>query len=75
MKTLLLFLSIAQAGWLSDWCERHLVADDPYQYEEAPTAWIEYKVYYLDVKRRSGMADKSELRLLKLLEQELQRRQ
>jgi hypothetical protein len=27
-------LSTAQAGWFQDFCERHLVAEDPYQYEE-----------------------------------------
>lgn len=29
----LLFSTSANAGWFSNFCERHLVAADPYQYE------------------------------------------
>jgi hypothetical protein len=32
-----LFLSPAHAGWLKDFCERHIVADDPYPYAEYGT--------------------------------------
>lgn len=35
MKIVLVMLMSmsAQAGWWQDVCERHLIADDPYQYE------------------------------------------
>jgi hypothetical protein len=29
----LLFSTAAHAGWWSDFCSRHLIADDPYQFE------------------------------------------
>lgn len=30
---LLLVGVTVSAGWFSNWCERHLIAEDPYQYE------------------------------------------
>ncbi len=42
MKIIALLLTFsvahtANAGWWSDFCARHLVSDDPYQYESAGT--------------------------------------
>lgn len=33
MKLIFATILSAHAGWWSNWCARHLVADDPYQYE------------------------------------------
>lgn len=34
-------LSVAHAGWWQRFCERNLVADDPYAFESAPRACLE----------------------------------
>jgi len=33
---MLVMLSPAHAGRWADWCERHLISEDPYQYESVP---------------------------------------
>lgn len=78
MIKLLLFISLAQAGTLSDWwggfCERYLVADDPYQFEKAPTDWLlrEEMRYQLLIVAES--ADRHDLAMLKIIQHELARR-
>lgn len=62
----------AHAGWWSDWCEKNLIAADPYQFREAPTAWIEYRIYYLEVQERANMLSNTDRQILKVLKQELE---
>lgn len=62
------------AGWWSNFCERHLIADDPYQWEQYPTAWIEFKIYSLEVAVRNRMASDKDIRMLVQLKQEMENR-
>jgi hypothetical protein len=34
LRLIFALLLTAHAGWWSNWCARHLVADDPYQFED-----------------------------------------
>lgn len=65
-------IDLAHAGWWSDWCERNLIAADPYQFREAPTSWIEQRIYYIEVKQRANMLSKNDRQVLKVLKQERQ---
>lgn len=64
-------MSTAHAGWWSDFCERHLIADDPYQYQEAPREWIVNQIDILEIKQRWGTITKRELSTLSILQREL----
>lgn len=70
----LLFSITANAGWFSNWCEKHIIADDPTQFESTPSAWIERKIYVLEIQKTNGVASRADLRLLKSLKAELKRR-
>lgn len=70
----LISMATAHAGWWSDWCERHLIADDPEQYADAPTSWLEHRIYYIEVMVRANMATKTDIRILKSLKKEMERR-
>lgn len=68
-----LFSSTAHAGWWGDWCERHLIADDPYQFEQVSDEWIVDEIERLEM--REGQLDARETRYLGLLRAELEARQ
>lgn len=65
----------AHAGRFKDWCARNLVADDPYQYEEYATAWVERRIDQLKIRQVWGRATPEELSMLRLLEAEMRRRE
>lgn len=61
----------AHAGWWTDFCERHLIADDPYQFETASTEWLIREVRWLEAAREPTA---HELSLIRILRSELERR-
>jgi len=50
----------AKAGWLSNFCSRHLIADDPYQWEGYSRQWLEQERARLQIKANHNMADRNE---------------
>lgn len=66
----------ASAGWLYDLCSRWLlVADDPYQFENAPKEWLERRADRLRIKKAWGRASASDLAMLEIVERELELRE
>lgn len=49
-----LLISTSHAGWWSDFCSRHLMANDPYQFETASTEWLRQAIDRLEIKERWG---------------------
>lgn len=76
--TLILFLFLggeaAEAGWFSDFCQRHLIADDPYQFETATEINLRREHYRYFAKIRNGLASKRDRQIFELIESELKRR-
>ncbi len=70
----LLLSPSAQAGWFSRWCERHLVTDDPFQFESTSIDWIRREVDRLEIKSQWRKLDDKDLRYWALLVNELERR-
>lgn len=71
MKLLLIALlsSYANAGWWTNWCERHLIADDPYQFETVSSEYIINEISLLETRQPLSVSDE---RLLRILKHELQ---
>lgn len=74
MIALIFSASMVHAGWFSDWCQRHVIADDPFQYRELSTVWIERKIYALEIMKANRVASRADLNLLKGLRKELETR-
>ena len=71
---ILLVASGAQAGYWRDFCRRHLVAPDPYQYEQTREETIRRRIQFLENRKTWKKATESELEELGILEMELFRR-
>ncbi len=54
MSWLILSLSIAHAGWWSSFCSKHLVAQDPQQFEQTDTAWLIRQYDALRIRKAHG---------------------
>jgi hypothetical protein len=61
----------AQAGWFKDFCERHLIAQDPYQFEDSPRWWLEEELRRMEVSERWMNLTRGEKARLKLIREEL----
>jgi hypothetical protein len=81
--TLLLTASLAHGGWWSelkenerfrDWCERNLVAADPYQFEQSSKEWLLRERNRLTLLKDSGRSTYSDRKILEIIEGELARR-
>jgi len=66
-----LAVSAAQAGWFQDFCERHLIADDPYQFEQTDLAYLIQFYDRLKMRASRDSPDRSEIRLLNIVRNEL----
>jgi hypothetical protein len=67
-------MSVSEAGWFKDFCERHLIADDPYQFEQTDLTRL---VRYYDRLKTRIVADTisdKELRLYWIIRTELMER-
>jgi hypothetical protein len=83
MITLLLTASLAHGGWwgslkeneqFRDWCERYLVAADPYQFEQSSKEWLLGERNRLSFLKDSGRSTYSDRKILEIIEGELARR-
>jgi hypothetical protein len=70
----LLIAMPAQAGWFSDFCQRHLIADDPYQFEQTSENLLVVERYRYSLRIRNGIATNRDRALYRLLDDELKRR-
>lgn len=61
----ILFSSTASAGWWHNWCERYLVANDPYQFERVSTEWLIKEVRWLESSRELTSQDESMLKIMR----------
>lgn len=79
MIALLLFINIANANIVTDWlagfCERHLVAADPYQFEHTSTDWLIRESARLELLIATDSASRSDKKLFEIIEQEMSRRE
>ena len=64
----------AHAGWFRDWCNRNLIAADPYQFETTPIEWIRKEHARLDIKALWGTATDDDREMLVILKRELDKR-
>ncbi len=71
---LALLISTANAGWFSDFCSKQLVAEDPYQFEEADTKYVLRKFSELSIKKRWGSLLPRDREVLVILTKELEMR-
>lgn len=69
-----LLVSTANAGWWSDFCEKHLVADDPYQYEQVSINYLTTEIAALELKVTWQTATPSETKRYYILLAELKSR-
>lgn len=75
LKIFIIVISFrANAGWISDFCERHLIADDPYQFEQTPENLLVVERYRYSLKITNGIATKRDRAIFQLLDDELKRR-
>ena len=65
--------ALAHAGLWARFCEG-LVADDPYQYESAPDAWVWKRLNALRIKEAWGKLSRDDASHLKILEREVKLR-
>lgn len=74
MKLLLslLFTTHAHAGWFKSWCERKLVADDPYQFETASTDWVIKQFTFMQTRDRWKTLPEQDAGLYAILRRELE---
>jgi hypothetical protein len=75
VKFLFLTLSLAHAGWWADFCEKHLVAEDPYQYEQTSTEWLDREIAKYQIKEAWGKLDNQEKTHLRILLRERNQRE
>jgi hypothetical protein len=68
-----LFLGLAHAGWFDRLCES-FIAEDPYQFEQAPDAYIAQEIARLRIKQAWGRCDRHELKMIDILERETNKR-
>lgn len=75
----LFFSAAANAGFFGDLCQRYLidplVADDPYQYEEADPSWLSRRLDALEIKRRWGRLPEREAAELVHIRDEIRNRE
>lgn len=64
----------AHAAWWSNFCQRHLIADDPYQFETATEIGLRREHYRYSSKIKNGFASKRDRQIFELIETELKRR-
>jgi hypothetical protein len=65
------FLLNAQAGWFKDFCTKHLIADDPYQFEQTDLSRLVRYYDRLKTRREIGTIDSKEESLYWIVRQEL----
>lgn len=69
MALVLLGATPASAGWLADFCERHLVRADPYQFEDASDWYVQRELDRLEAELiwngRLSFIDNSTLKVLR----------
>lgn len=75
MKFLLLIVAIAHAGWWSNFCERHLIADDPYQWEVYDKYWLIKEQDRIKIRIEWGLATAQEVKRFEHITDELGRRE
>lgn len=75
MKLFFLGLAFAHAGWWGDFCERHLIADDPYQYEQTEAWQLRRQIQVLAHREWQGTISKSDRKQLEIMRRELKRRE
>lgn len=74
MKILLLAISVAHAGWFSDFCERHLVANDPYQFEQTSSEFLMQEIAKLEIKEKWGTITRDDKSILLIMRREIELR-
>jgi hypothetical protein len=80
---ILMTASLAHGGWWSDlkenerfrdWCERYLVAHDPYQFGHSSKEWLVRERDRLTFLKDSGRSTYDDRKILEIIEGELVRR-
>ncbi len=81
MKRFLFFVLIllgpvhARASWWGDFCSRHLIAADPYEFETASDAFVQREIERLRIRVAWKKADADDVERLKILEAEVRKRE
>jgi hypothetical protein len=65
---------MAHASWWSNFCERHLIADDPYQWQEYDAQWLLQEQTRLKIRIEWGVATVPEIRRFEHISAELKAR-
>jgi hypothetical protein len=64
----------ARAGWWQSFCERHLIADDPYQFETVASDWLDREIGRLEIRAAWNKITERDARMLEILRAERMRR-
>jgi hypothetical protein len=64
----------ASANWFKQACEKWIIADDPFEFEQISLDWIVREVERLSIKDAWAKLDTKEQRRLQYLKSELARR-
>jgi hypothetical protein len=74
MKLLLALVMTAHAGWWREFCTKHLIADDPYQFESTPVEWVKNRIDFLEVREKWNALTPDEEIELRIMRTELKKR-